>query len=76
MLIETWSCHARVVGVARARGLADSRLDVCRRSRVPLGGRPPPRNGMWWGPLRDLHGPTPGEGLSFCMVKQQGAMDD
>ena len=51
MLIETWSCHARVVGVARARGLADSRLDVCRRSRVPLGGRPPPRNGMWWGPI-------------------------
>ena len=32
--------------------------------------------GCGGGLLRDLHGPTPGEGLSFCMVKQQGAMDD
>ena len=52
-----------------ARGLANSWLDVCRRSRVLLGGSPPPANWVWWGPLHGHHGPTSGEGLNLEMVK-------
>ena len=70
------SSGPRIVGMARARGLANSWLDVCRRSRVLLGGSAPPTNWMWWGPLHGFHGPVSGEGLGFQMVKPQGAVDD